>query len=1112
MPVSSSKKLCPGYQPIDGYTLEAMIGRGGFGEVWRADAPGGIKKAVKFVFGDHADHRAERELKSLERIKGVQHPFLLTLERFEIVDGQLVIVTELADGSLEDVFKQHRERGSCGIPRNALLTYVHDAADALDYLHEMYQLQHLDIKPANLLMVGGHVKVADFGLLKDLRDADCSIIGGLTPIYAPPEVFDGRPSMNSDQYSLAVMYQELLTGIRPFSGRTIAQLATQHVHNAPNLDPLPSSDQPVIARALEKNPDRRFANCREFVQELRDPQKRGGTGCLTATTTGAANLTAGMSPNEVEDLPQIEEVGVAAAGGDRSTQGTPVVVVALGGTGVKCVSQLRQQLAGAADCPISLHAIAIDTDNMTLRDLRASEPTKGTPMCQAIHTPLRSAQDYRTRGTEHLRSVSRRWIYNVPRSGKTEGMRPLGRMALVDHGTEVSLAIREAVQSASNLMSGVDSSAPPQIFVIASTSGGTASGMYIDVVHVLRDCLDEAGLESTRIVSLLVAPAMRSDPRRPLALHDTNALLGEIAHFMKPGNGYPGDSGAGWKSIPAARTPLRDAYVISASTEPGMVSPIRSVCEYVWLHGIGASDLLNSARRGRVDGESTTVDTLAVRSVGVVQLTGTRTRDQRLLASTAARQLFMQWIGNPSEVSDAAETLADRMKRRARISWNEFAEPIAQSFGEDRNSRRAKLMMHLRSLPVDQLRDEARCRESLMDFVSQQCQVRDTNSILRQIADALQRELSTRLHDGLCDLATAIAAVRIIAENLKEEADQQIPPLVDDRQNVGFASNGPPAETEAPEKSAPQDSPENLIGTLRRATSIGESLIAQYAHYYAAQQVAELGEVLSRLEDRLGDGAAKVAHAVRSAEKGLRMKTDPWTSLTARTREEIHVLFAEVHSRLAHRWLVRLLSDAAAAVDPLEMAAGMTNEFETLIADGGRSTDGTGQGTTITRFRGDSVPVSVRSGALNRDDTAISESATCVLTESLPTRGDSMTLTSALSEVDPCTSKPIVIRPPTIEDAINVVRPPLLDCGGGQRLILIVGSDEEKSQYESSLRQAHQGELTVAVINGCVPTLVHEAQGIKINEIVTRLDMLVGGHNEISRRLTSRCDVDWAAT
>ena len=277
MSLTSSRKIAPGYEPISGYTLEQKIGEGGFGEVWRCNAPGGLKKAVKFVFGANDEHRGTRELKSLERIKGVHHPFLLTLERFGVVDDQLVIVTELADGSLEDILKRHIDRGSCGIPRQALLSYLHDAADALDYLHSSYQLQHLDIKPGNLLMVGGHVKVGDFGLLKDLRENDHSIVGGLTPIYAPPEVFDGRPNINSDQYSLAVMYQELLTGTRPFSGRTIAQLATQHVHAAPNLEPLPPADRVAVARALEKDPSRRFDSCIEFVDALKTPRQREST-------------------------------------------------------------------------------------------------------------------------------------------------------------------------------------------------------------------------------------------------------------------------------------------------------------------------------------------------------------------------------------------------------------------------------------------------------------------------------------------------------------------------------------------------------------------------------------------------------------------------------------------------------------------------------------------------------------------------------------------------------------------------------------------------------------------------------------------------------------------
>ena len=153
---------------IPGYTLTDRIGAGGYAEVWRAEAPGGIQKAVKVVYGYYDDEFASQELKALERIKGVRHPFLLSLERFEVVSGRLAILTELADMSLDQRLRQCRAEGHTGIPREELLQYMADAAEALDFLSQRHSLMHLDIKPENLLILGDHIKVADFGLVKEL--------------------------------------------------------------------------------------------------------------------------------------------------------------------------------------------------------------------------------------------------------------------------------------------------------------------------------------------------------------------------------------------------------------------------------------------------------------------------------------------------------------------------------------------------------------------------------------------------------------------------------------------------------------------------------------------------------------------------------------------------------------------------------------------------------------------------------------------------------------------------------------------------------------------------------------------------------------------------------
>ena len=431
------------------------------------------------------------------------------------------------------------------------------------------------------------------------------MVGGLTPIYAPPEVFDGRPSLHSDQYSLAVMYQELLTGTRPFGGRTIAQLATQHVHSAPNLEPLPPSDRPVVAKALEKNPERRFPNCKDFVDALRVPRGKG----TTVTSFGDDFVSEDTKPvingmgtaAAVDDLPQLNEqtqnvTGAhAVAGRTQASRKHHAIVVALGGTGADCLREIRRRAADIhSPVPLELHSVLIDTDMETIHSMRVAEASDRVAKCELIHTPLRTAHEYRQDGTERLKTISRRWIYNVPRSRSTEGMRTLGRLALVDHGTVVTKRLKSTIDALASEAAGIT----PSVYVVGSLTGGTSSGMYIDVVHVLRHLLDQAGLEEVQILSMLTTSAFESDPAHPLALHDSQAALVEMRYFLQAGNGYPGDNGAGWPSVPAARTPLRDVYLVAGSARGSTApTPVETITDYIWSDATGAGDLLATARK-----------------------------------------------------------------------------------------------------------------------------------------------------------------------------------------------------------------------------------------------------------------------------------------------------------------------------------------------------------------------------------------------------------------------------------------------------------------------------------------------------------------------------------
>ncbi len=413
-------------EPIHGYRLIERLGSGGFGEVWKAEAPGGIFKAIKIVHGDLRNREtdayrfAEQELKALKRVQEVRHPYLLALDRYDIVDGRLMITMELADCNLWDRFRVCRKQGLPGIPRDELLRYMSETAEVLDLFNSKFQLQHLDIKPQNLFLLHDHVKVADFGQVKDLQGLMAQVTGGITPVYAAPETFDGFVSRFCDQYSLACVYQELLTGHRPFDGTSMQQLLMQHLQMPPNLNPSPSYDRPALQRALAKKPDERFPNVMAMVNALRTgggiPRSFGGSTSeivtaiaahstpgpetspserievyLTAdglTPTGmpsqllnqleangsslyAAVSTPGYGPVELTPSPRsamepsslVDQVAPPEQTGTGSLR--PTLIVGLGYTGMRVLQRFRKGLSdryGPSDKTPLIRTLYIDTD------------------------------------------------------------------------------------------------------------------------------------------------------------------------------------------------------------------------------------------------------------------------------------------------------------------------------------------------------------------------------------------------------------------------------------------------------------------------------------------------------------------------------------------------------------------------------------------------------------------------------------------------------------------------------------------------------------------------------------------------------------------------------
>jgi serine/threonine protein kinase len=266
--------LEPGLEPIPGCRLRQRIGSGGFAEVWQAEARDGTLIALKFMRSD-SNLDAVAEIRSAQAIQQLRHPNLIRIIAVCSCLGYIVIAMEQADGSLADLLEVYQSECGTPVPCEQLCLLMEQAAAALDFLNtrqhhigdKVVGFQHCDVKPRNLLLFGDTVKLTDFGLASEIS---CQLkwhrrAGTLD--YTPPEVFQGRLSNWTDQYSLAVTYCELRGGRLPFPD-TPATFRHGYVRPAPDLSMLPPEEQPIIARALAPIPQNRWPNCRQMVEQL----------------------------------------------------------------------------------------------------------------------------------------------------------------------------------------------------------------------------------------------------------------------------------------------------------------------------------------------------------------------------------------------------------------------------------------------------------------------------------------------------------------------------------------------------------------------------------------------------------------------------------------------------------------------------------------------------------------------------------------------------------------------------------------------------------------------------------------------------------------------------
>ncbi|MFO1094565.1 MAG: serine/threonine-protein kinase [Planctomycetaceae bacterium] len=244
--------FAPESRPLEGYTIKRAIYRGGFGEVYYALTDAGREVALKLL-----QNNTEVELRGVQQCLNLSHPNLVTI--FDIRqdgDGDHWILMEFVAGETLDVsLRRHPQ----GMPMEEIRRWVPGLAAGVTFLHDR-GIVHRDLKPANVFIENNVVKVGDVGLSKFIapskRSAHTQSVG--TVYYMAPEVAKGKYGKEVDVYAIGIMLYEMLSGHVPFDGESTGEILMKHLSEAPNLSILPPRLQPVIARALEKDPARRF--------------------------------------------------------------------------------------------------------------------------------------------------------------------------------------------------------------------------------------------------------------------------------------------------------------------------------------------------------------------------------------------------------------------------------------------------------------------------------------------------------------------------------------------------------------------------------------------------------------------------------------------------------------------------------------------------------------------------------------------------------------------------------------------------------------------------------------------------------------------------------------
>ncbi len=301
---------------IGRYRIETLLGTGAMGEVYRAHDPA-IDRLVaikvvrpELVAGSGGAQLLERFRREARAAGRRFHPNIVAIWDFGDDNGTPFLVMELVEGqSLDQLIKS-----SGRLAQDRSVAIITQVLSALGFAHAS-GIVHRDIKPSNIMVLpGDQVKVADFGIAR-LEASEFTIVGDLlgTPAYMAPEQLSGGPiDHRTDLFATGVILFEMLTGVKPFRGKSITEIMSFMETRGPEdiraLNPaIPEAIKHVIAKSLAFEPAQRYAEAAAFSTAVADafPSLRGEpqvTVNAAQTTSGEASFSAELLRETERDL------------------------------------------------------------------------------------------------------------------------------------------------------------------------------------------------------------------------------------------------------------------------------------------------------------------------------------------------------------------------------------------------------------------------------------------------------------------------------------------------------------------------------------------------------------------------------------------------------------------------------------------------------------------------------------------------------------------------------------------------------------------------------------------------------------------------------------------